>query len=74
VQEVTHGTGAADSASVYLPPMQVYGLFAEPVEPQNPPYSWIAPHHEAPIVQTFSNNVMIIEQDGEIFAIPTIEL
>jgi hypothetical protein len=25
VQDVTHGTGATGSSSVYLPPMQVYG-------------------------------------------------
>ena len=26
VQDVTHGTGASNNASVYLPPMQVYGV------------------------------------------------
>jgi len=26
VQDITHGSGASDSASVYLPPMQVYGV------------------------------------------------
>jgi len=66
MQDVTHGTNAASNSSVYLPPMQVYGLEAES---GIPPYSNVL----VPIAQTFSNNVMIVEQDSESFAVPIIE-
>jgi len=68
VQDVTHGSNASGSTSVYLPPMQVYGLA---IEPGIPPYSWTFLHSESfQTGQPSSSNVIIIEQDGETFAIP----
>jgi hypothetical protein len=65
VQDVTHGSNAANNAAVYLPPMQVYGEHTD--IPAIPP---VIPS----LAQTFqpvSGNVVLIEQDGEPFAIPT---
>jgi hypothetical protein len=71
MQDVTHGTGASNSAPVYLPPMQILGLL---VEPGIPPYSWIAPSNELfQTGQPSSSNVIIIEQDGKTFAVPITE-
>jgi hypothetical protein len=71
VQDITHGTGASNNAPVYLPPMQILGLL---VEPGIPPYSWIAPPNELfQTGQPSSSNVIIIEQDGNTFAVPITE-
>lgn len=66
VQDVTIGINAANNSSLYLPPMQVYG---ERKPTGRPPYDDYFPYSVViPASQT--SNVMIIEQDGEIFALP----
>jgi hypothetical protein len=66
VQDVTHGTGASNSASVYLPPMQVYG---ENTPAGRPPYEDVLPD-SAVVSVSRTSNVVIIEQDGTQFAVP----
>jgi len=69
VQDVTRGQNPSNSTSVYLPPMQVYGLA---VEATFPPYGI---NVDAPMVpamgQLAAGNVVIIERDGRLFAVPT---
>ena len=73
VQDITHGTGASNSASVYLPPMQVWGMPVERIVlPPSSSFTTPVPT-AAPTVPVNGGNVMIIEQDGELIAVPIIE-
>ncbi|MCL2709685.1 MAG: hypothetical protein FWE95_02295 [Planctomycetaceae bacterium] len=69
VQDVARGQNPSNSTSVYLPPLQIYGLEAGAIYP---PYGI---NVDAPIVpsmgQPAAGNVVIIEQDGRLLAVPT---
>ena len=66
VQDVTHGTGAAHNASVYLPPVQVYGnlvLKDDPPPPPPPPSPYIG--LSVPLVQTMEQSGSPISEEPD---------